>query len=130
MSACAFASFASQCQAPGAPPPAPTPNPQARIAPATVGGGLDAKEIVRLIERSSGRITYCYEKELLGRPTLAGQLDVRFEIGADGRVTAATATGFDERVGICVADTVDGITFPRPTSGKPVQVSCPIMFTR
>ncbi len=98
------------------------------VALATVGDGLDAKVVSRLIERSSSRITYCYEKERLGRPALAGRLDVQFEIGADGRVTSATATGFDERVGTCVADAVGQIRFPRPAKGRTVQVTGPITF--
>ena len=90
-------------------------------------GALDKNIIRRYIRRNLEKITYCYEKELLGRPQLAGSVTTRFVIEADGRVSAVEASGFDEAVTACVKGVMAGIAFP-PTPGERVMVNYPFTF--
>jgi outer membrane biosynthesis protein TonB len=88
--------------------------------------GLDKAIIRRYIKRNIQKIQYCYEKELLGRPTLTGTVTVKFTIGLDGLVSAAMGAGMAP-VDRCVADVVRALEFPKPTGGA-VNVSYPFVF--
>ncbi len=101
-----------------------TTAPQVRIGNAQVTGELDKNIVRRYIRRSLPRITYCYEKQLLAEPTLAGTVTATFEIGPGGDVTASEASGMDDEVARCVAATIRGIEFPRPKAGT-VSVAYP-----
>ncbi|MEO8703624.1 MAG: VIT domain-containing protein [Kofleriaceae bacterium] len=104
------------------------------IAPAvvlgqsTVTGSLDRAIIRRYVKRNLARIQYCYERELLGRPGLAGALAVEFAILPGGSVGVASVSGFDTTVATCVGQVVQGIVFPRPPNGTSTQVSYPLEF--
>ncbi|HEX4455342.1 MAG TPA: AgmX/PglI C-terminal domain-containing protein [Kofleriaceae bacterium] len=74
----------------------------------------DGREIVRrYINRNIDKIKYCYEKELLAKPTLAGTVTVQFFLAETGGVTGSVGSGFDATVASCVADVVANIQFPR-----------------
>jgi hypothetical protein len=74
----------------------------------------DGREIVRrYINRNIEKIKYCYEKELLAKPGLAGTISVQFFLGETGNVTGSVGQGFDANVASCVADVVAHIQFPR-----------------
>jgi hypothetical protein len=88
---------------------------------------LDPAIIRRSIRRNLSKIQYCYEKELLVTPGLEGRVDVRFSVGADGRVTQSTGSGMPP-VDACVAGVIATIEFPRPTGGSVVIVSYPFIF--
>jgi hypothetical protein len=106
-------------------PPAPT----ARIGvPTATGGDLDKAIIRRYIKRNIQKIQYCYERELLSKPKLAGTLTVSFTIGGDGLVPKSTAKGVDPTVATCVAGVIKGIEFPRPKDGKALEVNYPFTF--
>jgi hypothetical protein len=75
-------------------------------------GALDKQIVRRYIQRQMSKITYCYEKELLARPTLGGEVMVDFLIASNGSVTDATATG-DSAVGACTANVMKAIAFPK-----------------
>jgi hypothetical protein len=71
------------------------------------------------------QITYCYEKELLAKPTLTGTVRAQFLIGADGRVAASQASGGDAAVAACIAKVISRIEFPRSRTGTSTRVNYP-----
>ncbi len=91
-------------------------------------GDLDKAIIRRYVKRNIQKIQYCYEKQLLGKPGLAGTVMVRFFIATTGQVTSATAAGVDPEIASCVAAVVKTIEFPRPKGGGGVQVNYPFTF--
>jgi len=90
--------------------------------------GLDRAIIKRYIKRASAKITYCYEKQLLAHPGLAGELTVQFFINPTGSVGSSTGAGFDNEVASCVAGVIKDIGFPKTESGGGVQVNYPFTF--
>ena len=91
-------------------------------------GDLDKEIIRRYIKRDLQKIQYCYEKELLVKPGLAGTLVVQFFIAPDGKVNAATGAGVNANVADCVAGVIKSIEFPKPKGGGGVQVNYPFTF--
>jgi TonB family protein len=89
---------------------------------------LTEKEISDVIQRAKHRLTECYQREVNRDPSLAGTVHVRFEIAADGRVTASRVTGSTVRsdaVNDCLARTVTSLHFP--ARGRAV-VNYPFVF--
>jgi hypothetical protein len=97
-------------------------------APPNVVGDLDKGIIRRYIKRQASKLSYCYEKQLLAQPTLAGDITVQFFIMPNGAVKSATAAGFDPAVASCVADVIRDIEFPASKGGGGVQVNYPLTF--
>jgi hypothetical protein len=71
---------------------------------------------------------YCYERQLLAKPALAGVVSVQFLINSDGTVHSATAAGVDPDVATCVAGVIKAIEFPRVKGEGTVQVHYPFTF--
>ncbi len=90
--------------------------------------GLDKAIIRRYVKRNLARISYCYEAELLAKPSLEGTVSVQFLITASGSVSDANGNGVDGKVSSCVANVIKNIEFPRPTNGGSVQVNYPFTF--
>ncbi len=101
--------------------------PTVSIAAPMITGDLDKSLIRRYIRRNLEKITYCYEKELLARPQLAGTVATRFTIEPDGHVSGVEASGFDDAVAACVKQVMANIAFP-PTLDERVQVNYPFTF--
>ena len=103
--------------------------PQIRIGNASATGDLDKNIIRRYIRRKLPRIRYCYEKELLVKPSLSGTVVTQFQISPQGVVQGATAGGMgDKGVEDCVADAIRSIQFPKPKGGGFVNVRYPFIF--
>ena len=102
--------------------------PTASIGQPSVQGDLDKAIIRRYIRRNLDKVTYCYEKALLARPTLAGTVATQFVIGVDGIVSSSAASGVDPDVSTCVAGVIKTIEFPKPKGNGIVQVSYPFTF--
>lgn len=102
--------------------------PRVRIGQPTSDPGLDKEIIGRYIRRNKQKILYCYEKWLLADDTLIGTLITNVTIGADGKVTRATASGLHADVASCVVKVIELIEFPKPTSGAAVNVVYPFTF--
>jgi hypothetical protein len=98
------------------------------IGQPSVQGDLDRAIIRRYIKRNLQNIQSCYEKQLLKAPRLAGTVEAEFTIGADGKVTASTATGVDAAVASCVADVIQQIEFPKPKNNSVASVKYPLVF--
>ncbi|MBN2576514.1 MAG: TonB family protein [Deltaproteobacteria bacterium] len=98
---------------------------------ANVRGSLDKEIIRRIIRRHINEVKYCYEKELVKRPTLAGRIAVQFTIAASGQVIASvlqSSTMGNLRVENCVVQAVRRWEFPKPMGGGIVIVSYPFVF--
>jgi len=103
------------------------PNPF--ITPPRVTDGIDKAIIERYIKRHRAEISYCYEKELLSRPQLGGEITSDFFISPNGSVASSTAHGFDPTVSSCVAGVIKTIAFPAPEQGSGgVSVKYPFTF--
>jgi hypothetical protein len=98
----------------------------ASIGPVTVTGALDRAIVRQYLQHELPTLRDCYVPALDQHPTLQGTVTARFTIGAEGRVTSATASGLhDEAVEACVARAVQAIEFPRPRQGR-VVVTAPL----
>ncbi len=92
----------------------------------TSNGDLDKAIIRRYMRRNRDRFQYCYEKELLAHPDLAGVIELGFVIQANGSVTDTSATGGSDAVAACIAGVTKAIEFP--SSHGPTEVHYPIEF--
>ncbi len=102
--------------------------PQVRIGNAVATGDLDKNIIRRYIRRKLPRIKYCYEKQLLVRPDLSGDVVTQFQISPQGAVLNSKANGVSKDVSDCVAGVIQTIKFPKPKGGGLVQVRYPFTF--
>ena len=102
--------------------------PSVRIGQPNSVGDLDKAIIRRYIKRNIQKISYCYEKQLLARPTLEGTVATQFFIGPLGVVADSRASGVDAEVASCVASVIKAIEFPKPKGGGGVQVNYPFTF--
>ncbi len=88
-------------------------------------GELDKAIIRRYIKRNIQKLQYCYEKELLAKPTLAGTVVTQFTITESGAVGSASGSGVSPEVSSCMANVVKGIEFPKPKGTGGVSVTYP-----
>jgi len=102
--------------------------PSVSIGQPSSTGDLDKAIIRRYIKRNLQKIQYCYEKQLLAKPTLSGTVASQFFITPNGTVASSTASGVDNEVSSCVADVIKNIEFPKPKGGGSVQVNYPFIF--
>jgi pSer/pThr/pTyr-binding forkhead associated (FHA) protein len=104
--------------------------PTVSIGNATAVGDLDKNTIRRYVRQKLNQIEYCYQKQLVVKPTLAGTVNTQFTIDGNGRVIASKAGGLgDTEVESCVAGVIRSIQFPKPAGGGIVNVtSYPFTF--
>jgi hypothetical protein len=105
-----------------------TKKPTVAIGQPNSQGDLDKAVIRRLIKLNIAKITYCYEKQLLSKPSLSGTVSTQFFIAPNGKVTSSAASGVDAEVANCVAEVIKQIEFPKPKGGGGVQVNYPFTF--
>jgi hypothetical protein len=108
------------------------PLPQVDGDPPTVGPGIDRELIRRVIHLNIGQVRYCYETELIRKPSLFGKVAVHFVIGPSGTVVTsdvAQSTADDRALESCLAGKVKGWQFPKPKGGGVVVVTYPFVFT-
>src|ERR1044071_4786557 len=98
------------------------------IAQPSAGGDLDKAITRRYIKRNIQKIQYCYEKQLLAKPTIAGTVSAQFFIAPSGTVAQSTGSGVDPEVASCVAAVIKNIEFPKPKGGGGVQVNYSFIF--
>jgi hypothetical protein len=96
-------------------------------AAAAVVEGAFGKETIELTFIRDTKVRTCYETALAKSPSLAGQSTATFVVGADGKVTSATAAGLDTTVDSCVADAIKTMAFPAPSAAT--TVTYPLKFT-
>ena len=91
--------------------------------------GDERKAIGDYIRDNSGDVRECYAKRLQERPTLAGKLIARFDIGPNGKVIGAQADGIADRdLQVCVVNAVRKWEFDKPQSGGKLRVAYPFKF--
>ncbi|MDP2274742.1 MAG: TonB family protein [Archangium sp.] len=100
--------------------------------PPIVTGSLDKALIREVIQRNRSQIRYCYDKQLLKSPTLAGKVAVTFHISPEGPVSSAEvaqSTVADVELESCIVERVRTWVFPKPKGGGKVIVTYPFMFS-
>ena len=102
--------------------------PTVSIGQPNAEGDLDKAIIRRYIKRNIQKIQYCYEKQLLAKPSLAGTVQTDFFISPNGAVTTSNGSGVDNEVANCVAGVIKDIEFPKPKGGGGVRVHYPFTF--
>jgi len=98
---------------------------------AQVRGALDKDVIRRVIRRHLNELKFCYEKELLRKRSLRGELVLSFTIDGSGAVVEAhirSSVVNDAAVESCAVSAVRGWEFPKPASGGISIVSYPLQF--
>jgi hypothetical protein len=93
-------------------------------------GDMDKLLVRRYVKRHAARLTYCYEKQLLAEPRLAGgPLIAEFVIRASGQVDGVVARGIAPPVETCVAEALTDIRFPSAIGGGSTAVTLALDFT-
>lgn len=85
-------------------------------------------DVLRTIRPHTREVRACYTRRLADKPRLAGKVTAAFEVGPDGAVTSASATGMDTQVAACIADVIRGLRFPPPAAGT-AKATFPFVFT-
>ena len=83
---------------------------------------LDPTAVARRIrERYLAGIKSCHQRALKLDPKIGGRVNIRFTVGASGRVTKANVKGFDNTVDSCIQGLTKGWRFgiPKDDKGKP-----------
>jgi TonB family protein len=96
-----------------------------------VRGSLDPAIIRRVIRMHRSEAKYCYEKDLVKKPKLAGKIVVGFTVSPEGRVSSARVeadTMGSAAVANCLVGRVKRWRFPKPEGGGIVVVSYPFVF--
>jgi len=94
-------------------------------------GSLDKEIIRRVIRENIAQIKYCYERELTRTPGLAGKVQVKFVIGAQGNVQSAVVAESsmnNKSAEACMTGKVRQWLFPKPKGGGIVIVTYPFIF--
>lgn len=105
----------------------PPNTPQILLGVPTVAGDLDAGIVRRIMRRHLMKFRYCFERELLANPKLAGgTVETAFAIQPSGQTASPTADGIDPEVSKCIALELRSVAFPAPLDKNQVQVSAQI----
>ena len=102
------------------PPSGGTKNPAPAAPPARAPGQVS---IMGTIRRHQNEVIDCYAKVANSKPGVAGQLTLRWTLGANGKPTMAAVarnTLGDASVGRCVKDRSMKWQFPKPAGGTSV----------
>lgn len=94
-----------------------------------VSDGLDKAAVQEVMVRQAARFQYCYERELVRDPTLAGTVVAAFTIEVDGtvrQVDVSEHTLATDGVADCIRNGLLHAHFP--TSRRPVTVRYPLEF--
>lgn len=100
---------------------------------ALIEGGLDRDQIAAVIQRNIGQVTYCYEKGLQVKPSLAGRVAVYFVINPGGNVSTARVNNSSLKsasVESCIVQKLKGWRFPQPYGRVNVKVTYPFVLRR
>jgi hypothetical protein len=104
---------------------------QVRVGNLAMVGNSDPKIVGAVLKRFRPQIQYCYEREVLKDPSIAGDLTEKFVIGMDGSVVSATvesSTLHNSSVESCVNSRFLHMQFP-PSPHGVVVVKAPYTFT-
>ncbi|MEZ4463923.1 MAG: AgmX/PglI C-terminal domain-containing protein [bacterium] len=96
-----------------------------------VEDGLSREEVQRVVRLKKAEYRACYERELQSRRDLEGKLTMKWVVGPDGKVLAASvvdSTLASDEVGACIGRAIKRWQFPRPRGGGVVTVRYPFLF--
>jgi len=92
---------------------------------------MDRAAIARVVNRGLGKIQFCYERELLKHPSLAGKVVFEWEIVKTGRVGVVRIINSSlnsARAQSCMVDHIKRWRFPKPRGVGRVKVTYPFLF--
>jgi predicted component of type VI protein secretion system len=95
-----------------------------------VRGHLSRDAVARVVKKHLRQIQYCYEKNLLLSPKLAGKLIMEWTINMAGSVSVVKTKHNSMKspaVAMCISAKIKGWKFPKPKGGV-VVVSYPFIF--
>ncbi|GDX80808.1 inter-alpha-trypsin inhibitor domain-containing protein [Deltaproteobacteria bacterium] len=94
-------------------------------------GSIDHSLIDAVIKRNLAPIRYCYQRELQKNPALAGKVQTKFVVAADGSVASAevrSSTLGSPEAEACLLGVLRRMAFPAPAGGGIVVVTYPFVF--
>lgn len=97
-----------------------------------VRGTLDKNIIQRVVRAHRAKIRYCYERELVKQPKLAGKVVTSFVVSAQGSVSSATvkkSTLGSKGAEQCIVSALKRMKFPKPNGGGIVMITYPFIFS-
>lgn len=95
--------------------------------------GLDRDQIIAVINRHRGEITYCYEQALKQDPSVRGKVAIKFVINPNGRVARANiaeSSANHSRLESCMVARLRTWQFPKPVGSVNVDVLYPFHLTK
>lgn len=95
--------------------------------------GLDRDQIIAVINKNRGQITYCYEQALKASPTTRGTVGIKFVINPEGRVSRATISESnvnDSKLESCMVAKLRSWPFPKPVGNVNVDVFYPFHLAK
>ncbi len=120
------------------------PGPDGRLGPKTITaipqierghltttGALDKEIVRRIIRTHLNEIRFCYEAELLRRPSLAGRVVLQFAIAPTGQVLSSVVQDSTLHLApleSCMTQAARRWTFPQPARGGLTIVSYPFVL--
>lgn len=95
-------------------------------------GAMDPELIRKIMKEYIPQFRYCYQKELMKNPSVAGTFDLIFQINAYGKGinvgVKKNGRDFSRNAKRCLERVVKMIKFPRPKGGGLVDVRQPMNF--
>jgi len=96
--------------------------------------GLTQKEVMEIVRKHAGKIQQCYERSLLGNPSLAGRVEYEWYITPKGAVEWAKVKRSDisggDSLNECVANIFRAMKFPVAKNGESTTPSIGFPFGR
>jgi hypothetical protein len=105
--------------------------PEIRAGDLTTRGSLDKEIVRRVIRQHLNEVKYCYERELLHRPSLGGRVAAQFTILPTGRVATAvvaSSTLANAAVEACIIAAIRRWEFPVPRGAGLSIVAYPFLL--
>lgn len=97
-----------------------------------VVGALEKATVDAVVERQFRMIQYCYERRLVARPALGGEVVVRFKVASTGAVSTASissSTADDPPLEDCLVGLFQQLQFPPPNGGGIAIVKYALLFS-
>ncbi len=97
----------------------------------SVLGGLDREAVRRAVAARRNEIRACYDKALLVKPKLKGNLVLKWYISPTGPVSTAQVENSEfnfPQLENCVLSVIKSIVFPKAPNGQPTTVVYPFKF--
>lgn len=82
-----------------------------------VVGGLGGNAVRRTLLGARDALEHCYAARLASRPGLAGNVDLDFTIGPEGKITTPSSNGLDRALGQCFLRVLHTLDFTKPRGG-------------